>query len=97
MVKKENYSNKSSQRRKTLKTILLTGGATVAVTKALPHKWTKPIVDSVVLPAHAQTTTVVTTTSAPATTAAPTTTAAPPTTAAPTTTPAPTTTGGVIN
>ncbi len=91
MTQEKNYSNKSSQRRKTLKTILLTGGATAVVTKALPREWTRPIVDSVVLPAHAQTTTVVTTTSAPATTTAPT------TTAAPATTPAPTTTGGVIN
>lgn len=41
------------QRRNVLKKILLSG-ATIPV---LPNSWTKPIVDSVVLPTHAQTST----------------------------------------
>lgn len=41
-------------RRKLLKTIMSGGGAIVAA-KSLPENWTKPVVDSVMLPAHAQT------------------------------------------
>ncbi len=62
------------KRRRILKA-LATGTGAVATVKLAPEKWTKPVVDSVLLPAHAQTT-VVPTTAAP-TTAAPTTTAAP--------------------
>jgi len=41
-------------RRKLLKSIAAGSGAVVAG-KSLPESWTKPIVDSVMLPAHAQT------------------------------------------
>ena len=41
-------------RRKLLKTIVSGGGAIVAG-KSLPESWTKPVVDSVMLPAHAET------------------------------------------
>ena len=68
-------------RRKVL--IGLTGG--IAGASQLPSKWTKPVINSVILPAHAQTsaTTAAPTTASP-TTGGPTTGA--PTTAAPTTT-----------
>ena len=38
-------------RRKLLKSIALGGGA-IAVAKTLPESWTKPLIDSVMLPAH---------------------------------------------
>jgi hypothetical protein len=41
-------------RRKVLKSIARGGGA-VAAAKALPERWLKPVVESVLLPAHAQT------------------------------------------
>ena len=41
-------------RRNLLKAIAGLGGA-VAVGKALPQRWTQPVVDAVLLPAHAQT------------------------------------------
>jgi len=44
-----------TSRRKLLK-VLTAGGGAVTVTK-LPTKWTAPVVESVILPAHAQTTT----------------------------------------
>ena len=44
------------ERRKALKKILAGTGA-VTVAAAAPEKWTTPVVDSVVLPAHAQTST----------------------------------------
>jgi hypothetical protein len=43
-------------RRKILKSIAAGGGAFIAG-KSLPSTWIKPVVDSVVLPAHAQTST----------------------------------------
>ncbi|GJL83572.1 MAG: hypothetical protein DHS20C01_32060 [marine bacterium B5-7] len=47
----------SNGRRKLLKS-LVAGGSVAATTATLfPEKWTKPVVDSVVLPSHAQTTT----------------------------------------
>jgi hypothetical protein len=48
----KNMSDKS--RRKLLKSIAAGGGAVMAG-KSLPESWARPIVDSVVLPAHAQT------------------------------------------
>ena len=45
-------SNKS--RRKLLKSIAAGSGAVIAG-KSLPESWSKPVVDSVMLPAHAQT------------------------------------------
>ena len=44
----------SGNRRKLLKKMVI-GGATIAAGKSLPSEWTKPVVDSVVLPVHAQT------------------------------------------
>jgi hypothetical protein len=41
-------------RRKLLKSLAAGSGAIVAG-KSLPENWTKPVVDSVMLPAHAQT------------------------------------------
>lgn len=71
----------NGKRRKLLKTIAAGSGAIFAG-GLLPESWTKPVVNSVVLPAHAQT-------SVPPTTLPPTT--LPPTTLPPTT-PPPTTT-----
>ena len=49
--------NKSSEsRRKLLKSIAAGSGAIVAG-KSLPESWSRPVVDSVMLPAHAQTST----------------------------------------
>ena len=52
-----NMSEKQSNdgRRKLLKSIALGSGAVVAG-KSMPENWTKPVVDSVMLPAHAETT-----------------------------------------
>ena len=77
-------SNSDADRRKLL--VGLTGG--IAGISQIPAQWSKPIVDTVLLPAHAQTstTTVAPTTAAPATTPAPVTTPAP-TTPAPCPTP----------
>lgn len=44
----------SESRRKLLKSIVAGGGAVVAG-KSLPESWSRPVVDSVMLPAHAQT------------------------------------------
>ncbi len=60
-------SEQPTARRKALKKLLVGSGAAVAASQTLPAKWTKPVVDSVILPAHAQTT-VVPTTPAPTTT-----------------------------
>ena len=49
-------------RRKLLKSIALSGGA-IAVAKTLPESWTKPVIESVMLPAHGVGTTGVQTTS----------------------------------
>jgi hypothetical protein len=43
----------SESRRKLLKSIATGGGAVIAG-KSLPENWTRPVVDSVMLPAHAQ-------------------------------------------
>jgi hypothetical protein len=41
-------------RRSALKTLLV-GGGIVTTSKGLPEAWTRPVVDAVMLPAHAQT------------------------------------------
>ena len=46
-----------ASRRKLLRSIAAGGGAVVAG-QTLPSRWTKPVVDSVLLPAHAQTSAV---------------------------------------
>ncbi|MCP4007879.1 MAG: twin-arginine translocation signal domain-containing protein, partial [Proteobacteria bacterium] len=45
----------NDSRRKLLKTIAAGSGAVVAG-KSLPESWSKPVIDSVILPAHAATT-----------------------------------------
>ena len=45
----------SSNRRKTLKALGVASGVTVTGA-SIPSTWTKPVVESVALPAHAQTT-----------------------------------------
>ncbi len=47
-------TDKNTSRRKLLKSIAAGSGAVVAG-KSLPESWRKPVVDSVVLPAHAET------------------------------------------
>ena len=47
----------SESRRKLLKSIVAGSGAIVAG-KSLPESWSRPVVDSVMLPAHAQTSVV---------------------------------------
>lgn len=76
-----------NRRRQILKSLALGGGTMVGLTH-LPGRWVKPVIEAVVIPAHAQTSTT-TTTATPTTTATATTTSAPTTT---TTTVAPTTT-----
>ncbi|MFH1152184.1 MAG: hypothetical protein V1793_00055 [Pseudomonadota bacterium] len=46
--------NQLESRRKVLRKLLI-GGGVVAGAGLLPDKWTKPVVDFVVVPAHAQT------------------------------------------
>ncbi len=41
-------------RRKLLRSLAITGGAAVTA-KSLPQEWVKPAVDTVLLPAHSQT------------------------------------------
>ncbi len=48
-------SKTAKARRKLLKAMLASGGA-VTTAKALPEKWTAPIINSTIVPAHAQTT-----------------------------------------
>ena len=45
--------DKANQRRRTLKKILVSSGA-VAVAKLSSESWKQPVIDSVILPAHAQ-------------------------------------------
>jgi hypothetical protein len=46
-------TNATEGRRQLLKAIALGGGAVVAV-KILPESWTTPVIDTVMLPVHAQ-------------------------------------------
>ena len=46
-----------SARRKLIKTVAL-GGGVFAASHAIPQKWTKPVIRSVMLPAHAATTAI---------------------------------------
>jgi len=62
---------KSSESRRNLLKSIAAGGGAIVAGKTLPEKWTAPVVDSVLLPAHAQTSPAPTTTVAPTTTAAP--------------------------
>ena len=49
-------SNKSNDSRRRLLKSITIGTSAIYAGNALPNKWAKPIVDSVVLPAHGQTT-----------------------------------------
>ena len=51
--KNEFSDEKQEKRRKALKSILA-GSGTVITAAAMQDKWTKPVIESVVLPAHAQ-------------------------------------------
>lgn len=46
---------KEQGRRKVLKGGVVVGGAAVAAALSMPKKWTRPLVEAVVVPAHAQT------------------------------------------
>ena len=48
-------ANKKEGRRKLLKSIA-TGSSAVAAGKSLPESWSKPVVDAILLPSHAETT-----------------------------------------
>src|SRR5262245_11117770 len=79
-------------RRKAIKTGVIVGGSVVGSAMALPQKWTRPIVDAVIVPAHGQVSPGAPTpapTSAP--TPPPTVPTTPPPTTPPPTTPPPTT------
>ena len=52
--KKETSVTDDKGRRKLLKSVVAGGGA-VTVAKMLPDQWARPVVDSVMLPSHAQT------------------------------------------
>ena len=56
MVNPMTNKKSSESRRKLLKSITAGSGAIVAG-KSLPESWSRPVVDSVMLPAHAQTST----------------------------------------
>ena len=58
---------KSSESRRNLLKSIAAGGGAIVAGKTLPEKWTAPVVDSVLLPAHAQTSPAPTTTAAPCT------------------------------
>lgn len=49
--------NKDDNRRKLLKSVVAAGGA-ATVGKMLPENWARPVVDTVMLPSHAQTSTI---------------------------------------
>jgi len=49
----QNMSNKQSQRRRLVRSLAAGGGA-LSATALLPNSWTKPVVNTVILPAHAQ-------------------------------------------
>lgn len=49
-------TNRHSRRRRKLLKALTTGSSAVVAGKVAPEEWTKPIVDSILLPAHAQVT-----------------------------------------
>lgn len=50
----EEKSNKHTARRRLLKSVVA-GGGVLATGKLLPENWARPVVESVLLPAHAQT------------------------------------------
>ncbi|MCK5359983.1 MAG: hypothetical protein KAJ95_05120, partial [Gammaproteobacteria bacterium] len=57
--KKRNETESIETGRRKLLTILGKGGAVLGAACALPETWVKPLITSTVLPAHAQTSTIV--------------------------------------
>ena len=51
----DSTQNRSSSNRRAALKKLLASGAVVTASQSVPEKWAKPVVDSVLLPAHAQT------------------------------------------
>ena len=49
-------SEKSNEGRRRLIKKLAIGGGVATTASSMPTKWVKPVLDSVILPAHAQTT-----------------------------------------
>lgn len=50
----ESGSGKRARARRLLLKSIVTGGAAVTTARSLPERWTRPITESVLLPAHAQ-------------------------------------------
>jgi hypothetical protein len=55
---KGNHATDQEKRRKAVKNILMAGGSAITAGQLGSEKWIKPVVDSVVLPAHAATSVV---------------------------------------
>lgn len=55
---KENRTTDQEKRRKAVKNILMAGGTAITAGQVAGTKWTKPVIESVVLPAHAATSVV---------------------------------------
>ena len=53
--KRDSKDVEVEDRRNVLKGGVVVGGAAVAAALTLPKKWTRPLVEAVVVPAHAQT------------------------------------------
>jgi hypothetical protein len=53
--KRDSKDVEVEDRRNVLKGGIVVGGAAVAAALTLPKKWTRPLVEAVVVPAHAQT------------------------------------------
>lgn len=51
----ENRATDQEKRRKAVKNILMVGGTAITAGQVAGTKWTKPVIESVVLPAHAAT------------------------------------------
>lgn len=55
---KENHATDQEKRRKAVKNILMAGGSAITAGQLSSAEWTKPVIESVVLPAHAATSTI---------------------------------------
>ena len=51
----KDVDGREQARRDVLKGGVVVGGAAVAAALSLPKKWTRPLVEAVIVPAHAQT------------------------------------------
>jgi hypothetical protein len=52
--KKSDQTVEQPDRRKAIKAGVIVGGSVVGAAMTLPKKWTRPVVDAVIVPAHAQ-------------------------------------------